>query len=63
VEKGIKVNYEDVLENVKKRDFIDENRDVAPLKKATDAHLLDNSHMTVKEQMKWFADKFESILK
>ncbi len=60
--KGIPANYEEVLENIKKRDFIDENRDIAPLKKARDAITLDNSNMTVNDQMKWFAENFEKTL-
>lgn len=60
--KGIRASYEEVLENIKKRDFIDENRDIAPLKKAQDALILDNSNMTVNDQMKWFADNFEKTL-
>lgn len=57
--KGLKTSFEEVLDNVKKRDFIDENREVAPLRKAEDAEILDNSNMSVANQMKWFAEKFE----
>ncbi len=60
--KSIRASYKEVLENVKKRDFIDENRDVAPLKKAKDAVLLDNSNMTIDDQMLWFAENFEKLL-
>ena len=52
-EKGEKVTYEDVLENIKKRDFIDQNRAESPLRKAEDAIILDNSHLTIEEQHKW----------
>lgn len=51
--KGDAVSFESILENVKKRDFIDENREESPLRKATDAHLLDNGAMTKAEQLNW----------
>ncbi|MFO7851633.1 MAG: (d)CMP kinase [Bacteroidota bacterium] len=56
VEKGIKVEFKEVLENISERDKIDTGRDISPLKKAEDAYLLDNSHMTVSQQMEWFRD-------
>lgn len=45
-EKGICVIYEDVLNDVKKRDERDANRATAPLKPAADALILDTSDMT-----------------
>ena len=44
------MQYEDVLENVRKRDHIDANRAVSPLKKAEDAVVIDNSDMGLEEQ-------------
>jgi cytidylate kinase len=52
--KGENPQFEDVLRNVKERDFLDENRDTAPLKRAPDAILLDNSKMTIDDQIVWF---------
>jgi len=52
--KGENPQFEDVLRNVKERDFLDENRDAAPLKRAPDAILLDNSKMTIDDQIVWF---------
>lgn len=52
--KGIDVDAESVERNIRERDYIDENRSQSPLKKAEDAILLDNSHMTISEQMQWF---------
>lgn len=52
-EAGGKESYEEVLKNLRKRDHIDETRSVAPLKRAPDALLLDNSRMTVAEQFIW----------
>ncbi len=50
LDRGEKVKYEDVLENVEKRDFIDSNREFSPLKKAKGAIEFDNSDMGLKEQ-------------
>jgi len=58
-EKGETVAYEDILENVKKRDFIDQNRAESPLKKADDAIILENSHLTIDEQHKWLIKQYE----
>lgn len=50
LDKGEKVQYEEVLENVEKRDFIDSNREFSPLKIAPEAIEFDNSDMGLKEQ-------------
>lgn len=55
------VTYEEVLENVKSRDHIDQTREESPLRKADDAIVLDNSHMTIEEQNKWLLDLYLSI--
>ena len=47
------------LKNVEERDYIDQNREVGPLRKAEDAILLDNSHMTIAEQKQWLAEQFQ----
>ncbi len=54
IEKGLSVSFEQVRENIVKRDRIDENRQESPLRKAEDAIILDNSYMTPDEQMIWF---------
>jgi cytidylate kinase len=51
--KGEEASYNDILENVKQRDYIDQNREISPLRKADDAILLDNSQMTLSEQKEW----------
>ena len=43
------MTYEQVLEDIKKRDYSDMHRDIAPLKQAEDAVLLDTTGMTVDE--------------
>lgn len=50
LDRGEKVTYEAVLENVEKRDYIDSHREFSPLKRAKDAIGFDNSDMGLKEQ-------------
>ena len=57
--KGQAVAFEDILRNVQERDYIDSHREVAPLRQADDALVLDNSEMTREEQMQWLLDRFE----
>lgn len=61
--KGEKTSFEAVLENVKMRDHIDQTRDESPLRKADDALLLDNSHLTIAEQDAWLLDQFNRVIK
>ena len=49
LQKGEKVNYEDLCEEIKLRDENDKNRDFAPLRKAPDSILLDTTEMSVEE--------------
>lgn len=51
IAKGEKVEYEAVLKNLTERDLIDAMRKVSPLKKALDAVEIDNSHLTMDEQL------------
>lgn len=57
--KGEDASFDEILENVKQRDYIDQNREVSPLRKADDALLLDNSHLTIQEQKEWLAAEFK----
>jgi cytidylate kinase len=57
--KGQEVKFEEILQNVKERDYIDQNRKVSPLKRANDALLLDNSLLTIEEQKEWLLKQFE----
>lgn len=61
IEKGMPAELDEVLQNLVKRDHIDSNREDSPLKKADDAIVLDNSKMTVHEQMEWFRHKFNRL--
>ena len=54
VEKGFKVDFEEIKQNIESRDHIDQTRDISPLRKADDAIVLDNTNMTPEEQMVWF---------
>ena len=53
VSKGIHVDLDEVRRGIIARDIADENRDISPLRRADDAILLDNSRMSVNEQMIW----------
>lgn len=57
--KGQPASYEEVLENVKKRDYIDSHREVGPLRQAPDALVLDNSAMTLEEQKAWMLAQYQ----
>ena len=61
--KGQEANFDEVLANLRERDRIDSTRSVAPLRKADDALVLDNSHMTIKEQNEWLLDRFHELTK
>ena len=60
--KGEEVTFEEVLENVEKRDNIDRTRRESPLRRADDAIDLDNSSMTIEEQDRWLTDRFNETL-
>lgn len=53
-EKGEVHSYAEVLNNIESRDYTDSHRKVHPLRQAPDAWVLDNSFMTVEQQMQWF---------
>lgn len=57
--KGERADIGEVLANLKERDYIDSHRAVSPLVKAPDAVELDNSRMTLEDQMRWVRDILE----
>ncbi len=61
-EKNIDVEFEEIRNNIIARDIADENRDISPLRKADDALLLDNSRMSVANQMEWIRKIIDSKL-
>ena len=60
--KGDEVSFEEVLENVISRDEADMSRKVSPLRQAEDAVVLDNSYMSVEEQMAWFLELYNKTI-
>ena len=60
--KGMPVSYEEVLANVKQRDFIDSTRAESPLRQAPDAVVLDNSHMSLAEQKQWILAQYKRVI-
>ena len=61
--KGESIDFEEVLKNLEKRDFIDSTRKDGPLRKAGDAVVLDNSDMTVAEQNAFLLRLFDERTK
>lgn len=60
-QKGQEVNFEEVLENIKERDRIDTTRKESPLRKADDAHVLNNDTLTIPQQMDWLLNLYKEI--
>ncbi|MBO5075524.1 MAG: (d)CMP kinase [Bacteroidales bacterium] len=54
--KGEDVKIEDVMKNLLERDYIDSHRETSPLSKADDAIVLDNTDMTMADQMVWLKE-------
>jgi CMP/dCMP kinase len=52
--KGQDPSMEDVMKNLQERDYIDSHRETSPLSRAEDAFVLDNSDMTLHEELVWF---------
>ena len=63
MEKGMEADYNEILENVKRRDYIDSHRDVSPLRKADDAIELDNSNISIEEQKQWLINQYKRVCK
>jgi cytidylate kinase len=60
--KGDNVSFEEIYENVVSRAKADMSRAISPLRKADDAIVLDNSTMSVEEQMAWFDREYHRVL-
>lgn len=52
-EKNPNVSIEEVKNNLEMRDYIDSNREISPLRKAADAIVLDNTNLTMEQQLKF----------
>ena len=57
--KGEQVSKEEIVENIRQRDHLDQTRAISPLRKADDAIVLDNGGMTLEEEMEWFDQVFK----
>lgn len=55
-ERGMPDTLENVLATLQQRDFRDSHREVNPLRQAQDAVVLDNSFLTMEDQMQWFEE-------
>ena len=53
VAKGETPTLEDVMKNLQERDYIDSHRETSPLRQAEDAFVMDNTHMTLHEEVVW----------
>lgn len=53
IAKGEATDIQSVLNNLQERDYIDSHREASPLSKADDAIVLDNSNMTMEDQLEW----------
>lgn len=60
--KGEHHTLEEIERNIRERDYADQHRTISPLRKADDAVTLDNSHMTLEEQMAWVMERIDKIL-
>lgn len=62
LQNGVNITFAEVEQNIIQRDYIDSHRDASPLKKADDAIVLDNSNMSIDEQMLWFDKIFHATI-
>ena len=60
--KGDNVSLEEIEQNVRSRDEADMSRAISPLRQADDAIVLDNSFMTIPEQMTWFVAQYNRVI-
>ena len=63
IAKNVKVDYNNILEDIKKRDYIDSHREVDPLQKAEDAIEIDSSLMNIEEVVETISKYIEKINK
>ena len=56
--KGMPADFDEILQNVEQRDYIDTHRETSPLRQADDARVLANSRLTIAEQKAWLMETF-----
>ena len=61
VEKGVKADFNKIEEDIIIRDRQDMEREIAPLKQADDAVLVDSSDMTIEEVVDAIVAEFEKV--
>lgn len=61
-EKNPNVTIEEVKNNLEMRDYIDSNREISPLRKAEDAVVLDNTHLTMDQQLNFALKLVKKII-
>jgi cytidylate kinase len=61
-EKNFQITYDEVKENLEKRDKIDSGREVSPLRKAEDAIEFDNSALTPQQDLDYLLEKIKDVL-
>ncbi len=61
-EKNPNTTIEEVQHNLEMRDYIDSHREVSPLRKADDAKEIDNTHLTMEEQLSFALNLFSKAL-
>jgi CMP/dCMP kinase len=61
-EKNPNITIEEVKSNLEMRDYIDSNREVSPLRKAGDAVEIDNTHISMEEQLKIALDLAKKLV-
>ncbi|MFN8152928.1 MAG: (d)CMP kinase [Bacteroidia bacterium] len=59
--KGVEVTMEEVMQNVVGRDYEDSHREESPLRKAEDAIILDNTHLTQEEQVEFVIAEIKKL--
>ncbi|WP_420067955.1 (d)CMP kinase [Actinobacillus pleuropneumoniae] len=62
-EKGFNANFDEILAEIKERDFRDRNREVAPLVPAKDALLLDSTSLSIDEVVRQALDHISQYIK
>ena len=57
---GKEVTFDEVMKNIQDRDYKDTHREISPLRQASDAIVLDNTNMTLDDEMAWFTELMAS---
>ncbi|MCK4421749.1 (d)CMP kinase [candidate division WOR-3 bacterium] len=60
-QKGDGNSIDEVMKDLKRRDYHDSNRDLSPLKRASDAIFLDTTSLTIQKQVDWVINQIEKL--